>query len=44
MGRLRPRSALVKRRKDRRCGKCGAKLNNQQVRCKRCASPQPLSR
>jgi predicted amidophosphoribosyltransferase len=38
----RPRTKLVKARKDRRCSKCGAKLNSQRKRCKKCASPQAI--
>jgi predicted amidophosphoribosyltransferase len=31
----------VMRLKNRRCPKCGAKINNQRVRCKRCSALQP---
>lgn len=34
----RPRTRHVKTLKKRRCPKCGAQLNNQRKRCKRCAS------
>ena len=34
---IRPRTKLVKQRKARVCPKCGAKVNNQRKRCKRCA-------
>ena len=36
--RTRPRSKFVKKLKNRRCGKCGAKMSLGRVRCKRCAS------
>jgi len=36
--RTRPRSKFVKQLKARRCGKCGSKINNQRVRCPRCAN------
>lgn len=39
---IRPRTKLVLQRKARRCPKCGAKLNNQRVRCKRCAKSVKL--
>jgi predicted amidophosphoribosyltransferase len=42
MVRTRPRTKLKLKRKARRCPKCGAKLNNQQIRCKRCASEASL--
>ena len=35
--RSRPRTALKMKRKSRQCPKCGAKINNQRKRCKRCA-------
>jgi len=38
---IRARTAFVKKLKERRCSKCGAKLNTQQVRCKRCSNAQP---
>lgn len=37
---IRPRTPLVLKRKARRCSKCGAKLNNQRTRCKRCSALQ----
>ena len=40
--RTRPRTKLVKARKARRCNKCGAKLNSQRIRCKRCANTQAI--
>jgi predicted amidophosphoribosyltransferase len=42
MVRIRPRTKLKLKRKSRRCTKCGAKLNNQQTRCKRCANEVSL--
>jgi hypothetical protein len=36
----RPRTAFVMKLKSRRCPKCGAKLNNQHTRCKRCHQVQ----
>ena len=39
---MRPRSKLVKSRKERRCNKCGAKLNSQRTRCKRCSNQQSI--
>jgi len=33
----RPRTSFVLKLKARRCPKCGAKVNNQVTRCKRCA-------
>jgi predicted amidophosphoribosyltransferase len=39
---IRPRSKFVLEVKDRHCPKCGAKINNQRVRCKKCS--QELSR
>jgi len=33
---IRPRTAFVHKLKARRCSKCGAKLNNQRTRCRRC--------
>lgn len=42
MVRTRPRTKLKLLRKARRCPKCGAKLNNQQTRCKRCAQTVPM--
>ena len=36
----RPRTKFVLELKARRCPKCGAKLNNQVVRCKRCHEKQ----
>lgn len=39
---IRPRSKFVLEVKDRRCPKCGAKINNQRVRCKKCS--QALTR
>jgi predicted amidophosphoribosyltransferase len=35
---MRPRTKFVLATKDRVCPKCGAKVNNQRVRCKKCAS------
>jgi hypothetical protein len=37
---LRPRTKQVMAMKSRRCPKCGGKINNQQIRCKRCACVQ----
>jgi hypothetical protein len=34
---IRPRTKFVLQTGDRRCAKCGAKVNNQRVRCKKCA-------
>jgi hypothetical protein len=34
----RPRTKFVMQLKSRRCPKCGAKLNNQVKRCRRCAA------
>jgi ribosomal protein L40E len=34
--RTRPHSAFVQKLKARRCSKCGAKLNPQKTRCRRC--------
>jgi uncharacterized OB-fold protein len=34
---LRPRTRRTMKIKARRCPKCGAKVNNQRKRCKRCA-------
>jgi hypothetical protein len=42
MGRLRPRTRLVKSRKLRRCPKCGCAINNQRKRCKKCHAVTPL--
>ncbi|RMF99552.1 MAG: 50S ribosomal protein L40e [Planctomycetota bacterium] len=39
--RSRPRTAFKKALKERRCPKCGAKLNTQRTRCKRCAQVVP---
>ncbi len=39
---IRPRTKFTLAEKDRHCPKCGAKINNQRVRCKKCA--QELSR
>ena len=36
----RPRTKFVMQLKSRRCPKCGAKLNNQVKRCKRCHEVQ----
>jgi predicted RNA-binding Zn-ribbon protein involved in translation (DUF1610 family) len=36
----RPRTKFVMQLKSRRCPKCGAKLNNQVIRCKRCHQAQ----
>ena len=38
--RTRPRTSFVLKLKARRCPKCGAKLNNQVTRCKRCHESQ----
>ena len=35
---IRPRTKFVLQTGARRCPKCGAKVNNQRVRCKKCAS------
>ncbi len=40
MGGIRPRTKFVLELRKRRCPKCGAKLNNQRVRCKRCHAAQ----
>jgi predicted RNA-binding Zn-ribbon protein involved in translation (DUF1610 family) len=37
----RPRTAFVMKLKARRCPKCGAALNEQIKRCKRCAALTP---
>lgn len=37
---LRPRTKHVKNLKSLRCSKCGGKINNQQVRCRRCHGVQ----
>jgi predicted amidophosphoribosyltransferase len=42
MVRIRPRTKLKLMRKARQCPKCGAKLNNQRIRCKRCAAEVSL--
>jgi hypothetical protein len=34
----RPRTRFVMKLKNRRCAKCGAKLNNQVKRCRRCTA------
>ena len=34
---IRPRSKFVLQTKERVCPKCGAKVNNQRVRCKKCS-------
>jgi RNA polymerase subunit RPABC4/transcription elongation factor Spt4 len=39
---IRPRTKLVKARKARRCTKCGAAINNQRKRCKKCSATQTL--
>jgi hypothetical protein len=36
--RTRPHSSFVQKLKARRCPKCGAKVNPQLKRCKRCAN------
>jgi hypothetical protein len=41
---IRSRTPLAMKRKARRCGKCGTKLNNQRVRCKVCSTYQPDKR
>ncbi len=38
---VRPRTKLVLNRKSLRCPKCGAAVNRQLKRCKRCAKVQP---
>jgi len=40
----RPRTEFVRTLKERRCPKCGAKLNRQQKRCKRCSAETPRPR
>jgi hypothetical protein len=35
---IRPRTKFVLQTTTRTCPKCGAKVNNQRVRCKKCAS------
>jgi hypothetical protein len=40
----RPRTKLIHKRKNRRCGKCGAKLNNQVTRCRRCSALSGIPR
>jgi hypothetical protein len=37
---IRPRTGFVMQLKNRRCSKCGAKLNRQLKRCSRCSSAQ----
>jgi hypothetical protein len=37
---LRPRTTHVMKLKARKCGKCGGKINSQQVRCRRCHATQ----
>ncbi len=39
---IRPRTKLAKQRKARVCPKCGAKVNNQRRRCKRCSGQLKL--
>jgi hypothetical protein len=34
----RPRTKFTMKLKNRRCAKCGAKLNNQVTRCRRCTA------
>jgi hypothetical protein len=36
----RPRTTFVMKLKTRRCPKCGAKINSQRLRCKRCHETQ----
>jgi len=36
----RPRTDFTAKLKERRCPKCGSKINSQKVRCKRCHQPQ----
>jgi len=43
MVRTRPRTKLKLARKARVCPKCGAKLNNQLTRCKRCSNEVALA-
>ena len=38
---VRPLTALTKARRNLRCPKCGAKIDRQRKRCKRCAKVQP---
>ena len=38
----RPRTKFTRQVNSRRCPKCGASINNQRVRCKKCS--QKLSR
>jgi hypothetical protein len=37
---IRPRTKFVMELKDRRCPRCGGKINNQKTRCKRCHTAQ----
>jgi hypothetical protein len=41
---IRPRTKFVLQTGERRCPKCGCKINNQRVRCKKCAGlvPKPV--
>lgn len=41
---LRGRTKFVKKLKDRRCAKCGGKLNRHQTRCGRCHAEQSMLR
>ena len=38
---VRPRTALVKKRRELRCPKCQSKIDRQRKRCKVCAKVQP---
>jgi hypothetical protein len=39
---IRPRTKLVMQRKSRRCPKCGAAVNSQRTRCKKCSKTVAL--
>jgi ribosomal protein L40E len=38
----RPSTIYVLKKKSRICGKCGAKINNQRTRCKKCSGLLPF--
>jgi len=37
---IRPKTSFTRKLKERRCPKCGSKINSQRVRCKRCHTAQ----
>ena len=37
---IRPRTKFVMKLKERRCPRCGGKINRQQTRCRRCHTAQ----